>query len=116
MNSKAGLGRWLAAVAALAFVVAACGSTSTTTATSKGTVTVGGFAFTESSVLAELYGQALAHDGFDVKYRLKLGTREVEAPARSADHTTTGPGAPRLEGPFLAIERRPRLHCGGAGR
>ena len=81
MNSKAGLGRWLATVAALAFVVAACGSTSTTTATSKGTVTVGGFAFTESSVLAELYGQALAHDGFEVKYRLKLGTREVVAPA-----------------------------------
>ena len=57
MNSKAGLGHRLAAVAALAFVVAACGSTSTPTATSKGTVTVGGFAFTEGSVLAELYGQ-----------------------------------------------------------
>jgi osmoprotectant transport system substrate-binding protein len=81
MNSKAGLGRWLAAVAALAFVVAACGSTSTPTSTSKGTITVGGFDFTEGSVLAELYGQALAHDGFDVKYRLRLGGREVVAPA-----------------------------------
>ena len=77
MNSKAGLGRWLAAVAALAFVVAACGSTSTPTATSKGTVTIGGFAFTEGSVLAELYGQALKHDGYDVKFRLNLGNREV---------------------------------------
>jgi len=82
MNSKAGLGRWLAAVAALAFVATACGSTSTpATSTSKGTVTVGGFAFTEGSVLAELYGQALAHDGYDVKYRLNLGSREVVAPA-----------------------------------
>lgn len=81
MNSKAGLGRWLAAVAALAFVVAACGSTSTPGTTSKGTVTVGGFAFTEGSVLAELYGQALAHDGYDVKYRLNLGNREVVGPA-----------------------------------
>src|SRR6266704_5011897 len=81
MNSKAGLGHRLAAVAALAFVVAACGSTSTPTATSKGTVTVGGFAFTEGSVLAELYGQALKHDGYDVKFRLNLGNREVVAPA-----------------------------------
>ncbi len=81
MNSKAGLGHRLAALAALAFVVAACGSTSTPTATSKGTVTVGGFAFTEGSVLAELYGQALKHDGYDVKFRLNLGNREVVAPA-----------------------------------
>ncbi len=81
MNSKAGLGHRLAAVAALVFVVAACGSTSTPTATSKGTVTIGGFAFTEGSVLAELYGQALKHDGYDVKFRLNLGNREVVAPA-----------------------------------
>src|SRR2546422_4499572 len=81
MNSKAGLGHRLAAVAALAFAVAAGGSTSTPTATSKGTVTVGGFAFTEGSVLAELYGQALKHDGYDVKFRLNLGSREVVAPA-----------------------------------
>ena len=81
MNSKAGLGRLLAAMAALAFVGGACGSTSSAGTTSKGTITVGGFAFTEGSVLAELYGQALAHDGYDVKYRLNLGSREVVAPA-----------------------------------
>src|SRR6266566_5302754 len=49
MNSKAGLGHRLAAVAALVF--------------------------------AELYGQALKHDGYDVKFRLNLGNREVVAPA-----------------------------------
>src|SRR5207247_2070084 len=92
MNSKAGLGHRLAAVAALAFVVAACGSTSTPTATSKGTVTVGGFAFTEGSVLAELYGQALKHDGYDVKFRLNLGNREVVAPALKSGQIVPGAG------------------------
>jgi len=61
-------------------VVAACGST-TTGATSKGTITIAGFKFSEGSVLAELYGQALAHDGYDVKYKLNLGSREVVSPA-----------------------------------
>src|SRR5437764_5701011 len=61
-------------------VVAACWST-TTGATSKGTITIAGFKFSEGSVLAELYGQALAHDGYDVKYKLNLGSREVVSPA-----------------------------------
>jgi osmoprotectant transport system substrate-binding protein len=73
---------WLvAALAALAMVATACGSTNTPTTTSKGTVTVAGFNFPESSILAELYGQALAHDGYTVNYKLLLGTREVLAPA-----------------------------------
>jgi len=62
-------------------VAAACGGTTGGGTTNKGTVIVGGFKFPESSILAQVYGQALAHDGYTVQYKLNLGTREVVAPA-----------------------------------
>jgi len=71
---------YLAVSIALAVAIGACGSTSTP-ATAKGTITVGGFAFSEGSVLAELYGQALQRDGYTVNFKLNLGNREVVAPA-----------------------------------
>ncbi len=71
----------LAVAIALVIVAAACGSTSSTTSASKGNLTIAGFKFSEGSVLAELYGQALQHAGYTVKYDLNLGTREVVAPA-----------------------------------
>lgn len=84
---------WLvAALAALATVAAACGGTNTPTATSKGTVTVAGFNFPESSILAELYGQVLSHDGYTVNYKLLLGTREVVAPAIKSGQIDLYPG------------------------
>ena len=84
---------WLvAAFAALATVATACGSSGTPTATSKGTITVAGFNFPESSILAELYGQALAHDGYTVNYKLLLGTREVVAPAIKSGQIDLYPG------------------------
>jgi osmoprotectant transport system substrate-binding protein len=82
--------RWLFAAFA-ALVIAACGGT-TTPGTSKGTVTVGGFNFPESSILAQLYGQALAHDGYTVNYKLLLGTREVLVPAMKAGTVDLYPG------------------------
>src|ERR1700694_1058548 len=82
MNSRFDSSRFLAALAALVFVATACGSTGSGTPTaSKGTLTVAGFNFPESSILAEIYGQALAHDGYTINYKLLLGTREVVAPA-----------------------------------
>ena len=84
---------WLvAALAALATVATACGSTGTPTTTSKGSITVAGFNFPESSILAELYGQALAHDGYTVNYKLLLGTREVVAPAIKSGQIDLYPG------------------------
>ena len=71
---------YLAVSIAIAVAIGACGSTSTPAA-AKGTITVGGFAFSEGSVLAELYGQALQHDGYTVNFKLNLGNREVVAPA-----------------------------------
>ena len=72
----------VAAVIGLALTAAACGSSpSTGSTTPKGTITVAGFKFSEGSVLAELYGQALQHDGYTVTFKLNLGSREVVAPA-----------------------------------
>jgi osmoprotectant transport system substrate-binding protein len=62
-------------------VAAACGSSPGGGNTNKGKITVGGFKFPESSILAQIYGQALAHAGYDVTYKLNIGTREVVAPA-----------------------------------
>ena len=72
----------LAAVIGLALTAVACGSSpSSSSTTPKGTITVAGFKFSEGSVLAELYGQALQHDGYTVNFKLNLGSREVVAPA-----------------------------------
>ncbi len=72
----------LAAVIALSLSAAACGSSpSTSSTTPKGAITVAGFKFSEGSVLAELYGQALQHDGYTVTFKLNLGSREVVGPA-----------------------------------
>jgi osmoprotectant transport system substrate-binding protein len=79
-----------AALAAVAMVVAACGST--TPATSKGTITIAGFNFAESSILAELYGQALAHDGYTINYKLNLGNRELVSPALTSGQVDMYPG------------------------
>jgi osmoprotectant transport system substrate-binding protein len=81
MNGKLNSVRVLAALAALALAAVACGSSSAPAATSKGTITIAGFAFSEGTVLADLYGQALEHDGYTVKYQLNLGNREVVSTA-----------------------------------
>ena len=84
---------WLiGALAAVATVVAACGSTNTPAPTSKGTITVAGFNFPESSVLAQLYGQELAHDGYTINYKVNLGTRKVVAPALQSGQIDLYPG------------------------
>ncbi|MHB1173473.1 MAG: ABC transporter substrate-binding protein [Lacisediminihabitans sp.] len=55
------------------------GTGSTSAATT--TVTVGSAAFSENVILADIYGQALAANGFDVKYKLNIGAREAYIPA-----------------------------------
>jgi osmoprotectant transport system substrate-binding protein len=69
----------VAAFGVFAMLAAACGGSPGTS--SKEKITVGGFKFPESSILAQLYGQALAHAGYQVSYKLDIGTREVVAPA-----------------------------------
>jgi osmoprotectant transport system substrate-binding protein len=74
----------LLAAALAAVMTVACGGTPTTggpSSSPKGTITIAGFAFAEGSVLAQLYGQDLAHDGYTVNFKLNLGQREIVAPA-----------------------------------
>jgi osmoprotectant transport system substrate-binding protein len=93
MNLRSSSGWLTGSLAAFAILAVACGgTTSTPTASPKGTLTVAGFNFTESSILAELYGQALAHDGYTINYKLNLGTREVLAPAMKAGQVDLYPG------------------------
>jgi osmoprotectant transport system substrate-binding protein len=93
MNGKFGRGWALAALLVSATLVAACGSTSSSGgSTSKGTITVGGFNFPESTILAYIYGESLAHAGYTVNYKVLLGSREIVAPALESGQIDLYPG------------------------
>ena len=73
-----------ASMVALALITTACGSTGGTSSASsspKGTITIASFNFSESIILAHIYGDALKNKGYTVNYRDKLGNREVVFPA-----------------------------------
>jgi osmoprotectant transport system substrate-binding protein len=106
MIRKTGSTWFIAALTVLVTAAVACGGTTSPGTTSKGTITVAGFNFPESSILAELYGQALAHDGYTVNYKLLLGTREVVAPAIKSGQIDLYPG-------YAATELE--YYNGGAG-
>ena len=72
----------LAAATAIALV--GCSSSNSLgggTSSSAGTITVGSANFSENVILADIYGQALAAEGFTVKYKLNIGARAVYIPA-----------------------------------
>ena len=86
----------------LALLAAACGGTSNTPAgTSKGTVTVGSFNFSESAILGHIYGGALKAKGWTVKYRDNLGNREVVEPALERGDIDLYPGYAATELEFI---------------
>lgn len=63
-------------------VAAACGKSttsgsSTPTGATKASVTVGSNSFAESEIMADMYGQVLAHAGYRVSYKLDVGARQV---------------------------------------
>ena len=94
--------RMVVTLVTAAFILAACGGSSTSTAGStKGTITVAGFNFTESSILANIYGKALAKKGWTVKYKLNLGAREVVEPALEKGDIDLYPGYAATETVFL---------------
>ena len=91
MIRKLSSGWLVAALAAFVVVATACGS-STPGTTSKGSLIVAGFNFPESSILADIYGQALAHDGYSISYKLNLGTRQVVSTAIESGKVDLYPG------------------------
>ena len=68
---------------ALALLTTSCGSTGgpSSSASPKGTITIASFNFSESIILAHIYGEALKNKGYTIKYRDKLGNREIVEPA-----------------------------------
>ena len=91
MNRRHGSTWLLAGAVALALAAAACGGTGGGPS-SKGNITVAGFDFPESSILAELYAQTLEHDGYTIKRKLRLGKREVVGPAIKSGQIDLYPG------------------------
>jgi osmoprotectant transport system substrate-binding protein len=74
----------MSTILGLSLVASACGSSgggSPASTGSKGTITVAGFNFSESNILANVYGGALHGIGYTVNYKPSLGAREVVAPA-----------------------------------
>src|SRR5262249_52918682 len=68
----------LSSLLGLSLIASACGSSGggSPSSGSKGTVTIAGFNFPESSILASVYGGALQGEGYTVNYQLNLGNRE----------------------------------------
>ncbi len=83
-----------ASFVALAFLASACGGGTgpAASATPRGAITVGGFNFSESTTLANVYGQALEAKGYKVTIKAKLGTREIVAPALERGDIDLYPG------------------------
>src|SRR5438105_1491999 len=69
--------------------------------TAKETLTIGGFNFSESSILADMYGQALKAKGYTIAYKLNLGSREVVAPALKTGQVDLYPGYAATELEFF---------------
>ena len=73
--------RLLTAVVLVGLLVIGCsrgrGQSSAAEDPSRPTITVTSFDFSESEVLAELYGQALRSKGYPVEVAARLGTREI---------------------------------------
>jgi osmoprotectant transport system substrate-binding protein len=75
----------LSGILGLSLLASACGSSGggspSATESPKPSIVVGGFGFDESSILASIYAGALKAKGYPATTKLKLGKREVVAPA-----------------------------------
>jgi osmoprotectant transport system substrate-binding protein len=91
MNLNRRSWKLLVPLVALAFAAAACGETGTASGW-RGALTVGSINTPKGALLAEIYGQALAHDGYAVTYKLQIGTRDVVSAALEEGQIDLYPG------------------------
>jgi osmoprotectant transport system substrate-binding protein len=85
----------LVIVLGLALVAAGCGDDdeeSTSGGAQAETLTIGGFNFSESTILASIYEGALKSEGMDITVRPNLGSREIVAPALERGEIDLYPG------------------------
>jgi osmoprotectant transport system substrate-binding protein len=72
-------------VASASLLLAGCSSNASlgggSTTTKKTSIVVGSANFSENVILADIYGQALAENGFKVSYKLNIGARAAYIPA-----------------------------------
>ena len=75
--------QFLTTILGLSLIASACGSSGggSPSNTAKGTVTVAGFNFNESTILMNIYGKALQSKGYTVNFKANLGNREIVEPA-----------------------------------
>jgi osmoprotectant transport system substrate-binding protein len=66
-------------LAASSLVLAGCSSSPASTA--KPSIAIGSANFSENVILADIYGQALADNGYQVSYHLNIGVRAAYIPA-----------------------------------
>jgi osmoprotectant transport system substrate-binding protein len=66
---------------ALSLVITSCGSTGGPSSSAKATIRIASFNFSESIILAHIYGDALKNKGYTITYRDKLGNREIVEPS-----------------------------------
>ncbi|HYM49720.1 MAG TPA: ABC transporter substrate-binding protein [Candidatus Limnocylindrales bacterium] len=80
----------------LAFLTAGCGSSPGAGASPSGSpkesITVASFNFSESAILAQIYGQALKAKGYTITFKLNLGSREIVEPALEKGDIDLYPG------------------------
>ncbi len=93
----------LSSILGLSLITSACGSSGggSPSSSSKGTITVAGFNFAESGILANVYGGALKGEGWTVNYKLNLGSREVVEPALERGDIDLYPGYAATELEFI---------------
>ncbi len=93
----------LSSILGLSLISSACGSSGggSPSSSNKGTITVAGFNFAESSILANVYGGALKGEGWTVNYKLNLGSREVVEPALERGDIDLYPGYAATELEFI---------------
>jgi osmoprotectant transport system substrate-binding protein len=104
-----------ASMVALALVTTSCGSSGGTASsgTPKPTITIASFDFSESIILAHIYGDALKNKGYTITYRDKLGPREIVEPALENGQIDLYAGYAATDLTFIEKKQSVALDAGG---
>jgi osmoprotectant transport system substrate-binding protein len=104
-----------ASMVALALVTTSCGSTGGTSSSTspKGAITIASFNFSESIILAHIYGGALKNKGYTITYRDKLGPREIVEPALENGQIDLYAGYAATDLTFIEKKQAVALDAGG---